>query len=336
MLAYAFRTLNEKGYQSLGTEEFSNTAELCSAILALGISKQIKRGMHRDYIPETQPLSVPRGKINIADSIKTQSNRKRQLICTSDDFSTNTYMNRIIKTTAEQLLRSNISDSRKKALCRLMPFFEEVKPLDLHSVKWNFRYDRNNQSYRMLIFVCYLVLNGLLQRQGDGTTRMMDFLDEQRMCQLYEKFILEYYRRELPADIIVSSPQIPWDISEGADDMLPAMRSDAVLAYCGRKLVIDAKYYSRTTQLNYGKHSIHSHNLYQIFSYVKNLDKAHTGKVSGLLLYAKTDEPIHLDTHLYQIGGNQFEVRTLDLNCDFSEIKAQLNRIVADYFQSEQ
>ena len=39
---------------------------------------------------------------------------------------------------------------------------------------------------------------GLLQTNTDGTTRLMDFLDEQRMCRLYEKFILEYYRKEFP------------------------------------------------------------------------------------------------------------------------------------------
>ena len=35
--------------------------------------------------------------------------------------------------------------------------------------------------YRMLVSVCYLVLKGLLQTQSDGTTKLMDFLDEQRM-----------------------------------------------------------------------------------------------------------------------------------------------------------
>ena len=60
------------------------------------------------------------------------------------------------------------------------------------------RYDRNNRTYRMLMAVCWLVVKGLLQTQNDGSTRMMDFFDEQRMSRLYEKFILEYYRREHP------------------------------------------------------------------------------------------------------------------------------------------
>ena len=35
------------------------------------------------------------------------------------------------------------------------------------------------------------------------------FLDEQRMSRLYEKFILEYYRKEFP-QISTSASRIPW------------------------------------------------------------------------------------------------------------------------------
>ena len=75
---------------------------------------------------------------------------------------------------------------------------------------------------------------------------------------------------------------------------------------------------------------MHSNNLYQIFTYVKNkeaelTDKPHNS-VSGLLLYAKTDEQIQPDNE-YTMSGNRISVKTLDLNCDFEIIKEQLNRI---------
>ena len=50
-----------------------------------------------------------------------------------------------------------------------------------------------------------------------------------------------------------------------------------------------------------------------------------------MLLYAKTDEEIYPDNE-YRMSGNKISVRTLDLNCDFSEIATQLNKIVTDYF----
>ena len=54
-------------------------------------------------------------------------------------------------------------------------------------------------------------------------------------------------------------------------------------------------------------------------------------KVSGMLLYAATDEAIQPDNS-YQMSGNKISVKTLDLNRDFSEIAAQLNAIVAEHF----
>ena len=292
MLSYAFQVLNEQGYKNIATEQFHNTAELMAAILEKGIAIQLKRGLGKEYIPQTEALSSLRGKIDIAESIKTQSTLRKQLICTYDEFSVNSIMNRIIKSTVEILLRSNISKQRKKNLRKLMLYFSEVDFIDLYTVNWNVQYNRNNQTYRMLISICYLVVKGLLQTQSDGSTKLMDFLDEQRMCRLYEKFILEYYRREFKNQITANASQIPWQLDNDENSMLPVMQSDIMLQRDDRVLIIDAKYYEHSMQVQFNKHTLHSANLYQIFTYVKNKEyelreKEHT--VSGMLLYAKTE-----------------------------------------------
>ena len=334
MLSYAFQVLNEQGYKNIATEQFHNTAELMAAILEKGIAVQLKRGLGKEYIPQTEALSSLRGKINIAESIKTQSMLRKQLICTYDEFSVNSTMNRIIKSTVELLLRLNISKQHKKNLRKLMVYFGEVDFIDLHTVNWNVQYNRNNQTYRMLISICYLVVKGLLQTQSDGSTKLMDFLDEQRMCRLYEKFILEYYRKEYKNQITANASQIPWQLDNEENSMLPVMQSDIMLRCDDRVLIIDAKYYEHSTQVQFDKHTLHSGNLYQIFTYVKNKeyelrDRDH--KVSGMLLYAKTDEAIYPD-NVYQMSGNQITVRTLDLNQPFAEIAGQLDEIVKLHF----
>ena len=212
-------------------------------------------------------------------------------------------------------------------------YFDDVAPIDLHSVNWNMQYNRNNQTYRMLIGICYLIIKGLLQTQSDGTTKLMDFLDEQRMHRLYEKFILEYYRKEYP-QITANASQIPWQLDDDMGAMLPVMQTDTMLSYGEKTLIIDAKYYAHTTQLQYDKHTLHSGNVYQIFTYVKNkeaelADRPH--EVSGMLLYAKSDEDIYPENE-YWMSGNRIEVRTLNLDGDFSMIKAQLDGIVQKYF----
>lgn len=333
MLSYAFQVLNEQGYKDIATERFDNVAELCAAILSKGISVQLKRGLGKEYIPQTEALSSLRGKIDITESIKTQSLLRKQLICTYDDFTVNSYLNRILKSTMELLLHADISKARKKELRKLMIYFADVDVLDVHTINWNIRYDRNNQTYRMLISICYLVVKGLLQSNTDGSTRLMEFIDELRMCRLYEKFILEYYRKEHP-EITAQASQIPWQLDDGFSDMLPIMQSDITLSKGNRTLIIDAKYYAHNTQMQYNVHTLHSGNLYQIFTYVKNKDAEYGDaphEVSGMLLYAKTDEQIQPD-HVYHMSGNKISVRTLDLNCDFIAIMEQLDSIVAASF----
>ena len=331
MLSYAFKVLKGQEYVKCATEEFENTADLMAAILSKGIAIQIKRGLLREYIEVIEPLSSLRGKIDVTESIKTQTLIKQQLICTYDEFSVNCYMNQIIKTTVELLLRHDIAKVRKKELRNLMLYFKDIKTLDINQINWKLRFNRNNQTYQMLINICWLIIKGLLQVDNQGNMKMQKFLDEQHMHRLYEKFILEYYRKEFPM-LKVSASQIPWNLDDEENHMLPVMRSDIMLSYGEKKLIIDAKYYAHTVQSQFGVKTLHSNNLYQIFTYVKNLDVSNTGNVSGMLLYAKTNEDI-LPNNEYRMSGNKISVKTLDLNCDFSEIALQLNKIVDSHFR---
>lgn len=336
MLSYAFQVLKETGYKDLATEKFDNTAELMSAILAKGVASQVKRGMVREYIEKTEPLSSVRGRIDITASIKTRSIHKRQLVCSYDDFSANAYMNRILKTAMVLLLKEHISSERKRPLRKLLVFFDGIDTLDIHAINYRFTFNHNNQTYRMLISICYLVIKGLLQTQSSGKTHLMDFMDEQRMCRLYEKFILEYYKKEHP-ELVVSASQIPWALDDGESAMLPVLQSDVMLSKGNNVLIIDAKYHMNSMQMHYGKRTIHSRNLCQIFTYVKNKDKSFGNRqhtVSGMLLYASTDEAIQPNS-TYQMSGNKISVRTLDLNQDFCEIAKQLDMIANEQFGIE-
>ena len=332
MLSYAFQVLNEQGYKNVATEDFENVADLCAGILIKGVSSQIKRGLGKEYVPKNEALTSLRGKIDITKSVKEMSMLDNRLVCTYDDFTVNSYLNRILKTTMKVLLKGDIKSDRRKQVRKLLVYFSDVQELNIHSINWHLQFNRNNQEYRMLISICYLVIKGLLQTNSDGNTKLMDFLDEQRMCRLYEKFILEYFRKEHP-ELDVSASLIPWDTDDGYNEMLPVMQSDIMLKYNGKVLIIDAKYYSHTTQSQYNVNTIHSANLYQIFTYVKNLDTKNTGAVSGLLLYAKTDELI-LPNNQYKIGGNPIAVKTLDLDCDFSKIREQLDNIAIDQLKA--
>ena len=335
MLSYAFKVLNEKSYKKIEVENFENISELLSEILAIGVSKQIKQGLVKDYIEISETTSSIKGKINITDSINEQSFIKGQLNCTYDEFSLNCYLNKILKSTFILLIKSDISRKRKKKLKNLLMYFREVDLIDVNSINWKIRFDRNNQTYKMLINICYLVITGLIHSEKVGDKKLMEFFDDQQMSSLYEKFLLNYFKKEHP-NILTHAPQIDWQIDEGIDLLLPKMKTDVTLEYQNKILIIDAKFYSQNTLKNYGKNIHNTSNLYQIFAYVKNKQIEVQGKdieVSGMLLYVKTSQSIQPDSD-YVMSGNKISVKTLDLNQNFSLIKEQLDAFVYDYFLS--
>ena len=335
MLSYAFTTLNQSNYEDVATEEFENIHNLFAAILAKGVGQQLKQGLYRKYLNKSENVAVMRGKIDMSGTIKNKIARQQILSCEYDDLSENNLLNQILKTTVMILLRhAKIDTEYKDVLKKEMLFFSNVDTIEPSSIRWaSIRFQRNNQTYRMLISICQLILEGMLLTTEQGEYKLASFVDEQRMCRLYEKFILEYYSKKFPS-LNVSASQIPWALDDGIGTMLPTMQSDITLSHRNKVLIIDAKYYSHTTQVQYDVHMLHSGNLYQIFTYVKNKDmqfgdKPHT--VSGMLLYARTDETIQPDNE-YQMSGNKISVRTLDLNCEFPVIATQLNLIVEEHF----
>ena len=334
MLSYAFTELKQGGYEDIAVEEFENMHNLLAAILMKGIGKQLKQGLYREYLNHKNDVITVRGKIDMPGTISHQMTRKRMLTCQYDELSENNLLNQILKTTILLLLRhSRVDQEYKDNLKKEMMFFSNVDVLEPKLIRWSaIRFQRNNSTYRMLIGLCQLILEGMLLTTDSGERRLSSFFDEQRINRLYEKFILEYYAKECP-QVKAAAAQIPWVLDDGTGTMLPIMQSDIMLTKGNKVLIIDAKYYTHTTQTYYDVHTLHSGNLYQIFTYVKNKDaefgnRPHT--VSGMLLYAATDEAIQPDNS-YQMSGNRISVQTLDLNQDFAKISKKLDTIATEY-----
>ena len=249
-------------------DKFDNMHNLLASILAKGIGQQLKQGLYREYLNKKEDMAVMRGKIDMLGTIKNKIARQQVLSCDYDELSENNLLNQILKTTVMILLRlSKVDSEHKDALKKEMMLFSNVNTIEPTSIRWTaIRFRRNNQTYRMLISICQLILEGMLLTTEQGEYKLASFIDEQRMCRLYEKFILEYYIKEFPA-LSVSASEIRWALDDGIGMMLPTMQSDITLSYGNEVFIIDAKYYSHTTQVQYDVHTLHSGNLYQIFTY---------------------------------------------------------------------
>lgn len=334
MMSYAFKELKENNFVNINKEEFEHSYELFAVILNRAISKQVRQGLYMSYVKKRKSLSTIRGRIIVSETIKNDMKGKRLVACEYNELSANNIFNQIIKTTLMILIKQNeIKLEYRNCLKRQMVSFMDVDIIEPRTIKWDtLQYNSINKDYELLMNLCYFILNGFIMTTESGRFRLKEF-SEEHISRLYERFVLEYYKKHYK-NLKPSASYICWDYDEKKTmskmiKYLPKMKSDIILnnKKTNMTLIIDTKYYNKITQSYYEKEIFNSGHLYQLYAYVKNKDYNNSGKIVGMLLYAKAEGCVDIDCRGV-FGGNEIVINALDLNVDFNIIKEQLNSIV--------
>ncbi len=329
-------------------ERFQSILDVLGDILFKYLKIQTKRGLGRDYISCEEDLSSPRGKIHITESIRPRNLMHKRLRCSYDVMSVDTKMNQIVKSTALLLLKYNISLKTKQKLKAQLLYFSEVDVIDLRFVDWNIRYSHINISYKKVIEVCRWIVDGWTQLEHDGADpiKLEEYIfKKMKYADIFEQFLRNYFKVHYGDQLDeVSDRWLNWSATQvkGEGDLLPGMHTDIYLQKDNTVLIIDAKFYVHTLTKN---NHINSNNLYQIFSYVKNVDHEHKNdgyEVSGMLLYVKPHSSSNENSEgqdstkklecRYDMCGSSIEVRTLDMDRPFDEYTQELDEIIREYF----
>lgn len=330
MMAYAFRSVQQGKSARFATEDFEHLHELLAEILIRGMESQIKKGLQKDYAVRRDELATVRGRINLSSTIAARSRTRSRLVCDFDEYVKDTPQNRALKSVLVLMYRSaSLQTSRKKSIRRILEYLENVVLVAPSSIKWNaLTVNRSNASYRLLLGVCKLVVLGLLPSKQVGETPLADWFTEEQMSRLYERFIREYFSFHHP-ELSPSGRIVPWGLDESNESsrQLPQMKTDLSLRSGTQILIIDAKYYKNSMQRYWGSSTLHSGHLYQILSYVKNEEVRNGDSVSGLLLYARSDGEFQPNLDV-SIMGSRIGAQVLDLNCEWSEIRDQLENVL--------
>ncbi len=327
MLAYAYRALSISEYSRIETESFENVDDLLAAILAAGLSAQRRRGFERNYLELEEDVAGAKGRILPNGTAQHQARRSLKTHCAYDEFSEDTYKNRILKTTALAMLRcDDVRQGVKADLKRSLLLMRDIEVLDTRNIDWSrISYHRNNRSYQLLIGVCYLVLHHLLPTQDEGKTNFASFIDAQELHALYEQFVLRYYEKHHP-ELQVGAKIINRKISANAPSFIPNLCTDITLSNKNRTLIIDTKCYGKILKTYHDKEMLSPANLNQIYSYTSHEQYKNPKHVEGMLLYALTDRDNVEDTSWVE-AGVPLHFRTLDLSLPFSGIVEQLESI---------
>lgn len=137
MMAYAFRTIHSEGDDLIAAEHFDHLHDLLAEILARGVGTQVKRGLHRDYLLQSDELATVRGRIDITRTASTRSTSRGRLACEFDEYELDTPQNRALKSVIVLLIRhGDVTAHRKDALRRLLPYLEAVTLVAPTSLQW--------------------------------------------------------------------------------------------------------------------------------------------------------------------------------------------------------
>src|SRR5688500_14034790 len=107
LLLYAWNRLPEGKTVNVSGVTSPDLPNLLAKVLLEGTRHLLRRGLDRDYIGRDEDLTRPRGRLLLSDTINRGLLSRVQLACNTDDLSHHVLQNSILKTTIEQLSKTN-------------------------------------------------------------------------------------------------------------------------------------------------------------------------------------------------------------------------------------
>jgi len=313
------------------TSGATELVDLLARILITGVSSLRRRGFERSYAEIEREIAGVRGRICMVETLGRLQDRHGRATCVFDELTIDTPQNRVVKAAMRTVCAVDELDERNRAsLTRLIRELSEVAecPLDRATFR-DVKLHSNNRHYRFLIDVASLIRECAIPDETSGKFRFRDFSREgPELARLFESFVRNFLRIER-RDLLVASEGLDW-IAYSEDDpelsLLPAMRTDITVRSSDRTVVIDTKFYEETLQTHYEKQSVHSGHLYQLVSYLRNMENRSgpDGNAEGMLLYPTTSSALDVR---YVIQGHKVRVRTVDLSTDWRGIESELLRL---------
>lgn len=333
ILCYAWNKLDEKDIVDVDISKNTDIYNLFARIIISGISRLFKRGADREYIEFDEDLPGLKGKINFKETIKKNLFIKGKINCSYDELDYDVIQNQILKAITKILLGyTELEAKHKDDLILIHQRFHNITDINLTNKSFSkVKLHRNNYFYDFLLKICELIFDNLLVSEEKGKSKFRDFLqDDIKMRAVFEEFLRNFYKLE-QYEFKVYRENITWNIipeNELGKNFLPEMQTDISLESNSRKIIMDAKYYSNIFTIGqFGKEIFHPPNLYQLFSYLKNIEsKGGLNKnCAGVLIYPEVNNAID---QKYQMENHSLRIATINLMDDWEKINENLLRII--------
>ena len=333
LLCYAWDVLEEKDtLADVDALDSTDLLNLFARVLVNGTRRLIRRGLDRGYLSREDEIPGVRGKLLVTQTLRRNLLRHGRAACAWDELEYDTLPNRILKTTLQRLHEADELDAGTRAdVHDLLRWLAPVRNIELHAEHFRrVQLHRNNRIYAFLLHICEFVHEHWLPAEYVGGRRFRDFVRD-GLSKLFENFVLNFYRHELPADWNVSAPVIQWQFTSpnaDAQALVPRMETDVCLHGPGRAIILDTKFYAQALKAGaYGTARLPSANLYQLFTYLRQ-QSCEPGweQAEGVLLYPRTTRNFDAE---FTTHGHRIRALSLDLAQTWQNIHVALMQIVA-------
>lgn len=334
LLCYAWDKLEEGKKVNVSQSDYENTIDLLARVLINGCKYLFKRGLEHNYNDVKKEYIGIKGKIDFNASLNKNLFKQGRAICEFDEFEANILQNQILKSTLKRLTLVKSLDKKLKQDAWFYYFkFPNVSDIQVQlSLFSKIRIHKNNSFYDLLLKISKLIFENTTLNEFDGTYQFKEFTgSEMAMASLFESFIRNFYAKEQTM-FSVRREDIYWDaipIGNSLESYLPKMQTDVTLESENRKIIIETKYYASALTERFETKKFHSHNLYQLYSYLRNLETKSSHKKNieseGILVYPVVGYRLN---ESYFMGTHKLSVKTLDLSLSWREIEKQLFAII--------
>jgi 5-methylcytosine-specific restriction enzyme subunit McrC len=330
LLCYAWDKLTERDVVAVDSVDVTCLPDLFARVLINGTNHLLKRGFDRGYVAQREWTSRLRGRVCFQDVVR-RAEMTAVLPCDADEVSYDVLHNQILKATMRRLIRTEgLAAQCSAGLAQLCRRLCDVQDVELtNRLFGQVQLYQNNRFYDFLLKVCELICRNLLPSEKSGTSKFMDFFQNQKeMGLLFESFVRSFYR--IHTDYQVRREDIYWRwtaADQTSERLLPKMQTDISLTSSARKIIIDCKFTPEATQPHYGERLRSSH-LYQIHAYLNNLPEGRLADICEVMLLYPTVE-LPLCASYKDDKGRRISIRTISLSQPWQGIHRDLLALVA-------
>lgn len=331
LLLYAWGYFRSDYARNVGADESPDLPNLLGKVLNDGANNLLRRGLDRGYLSTTTETRSPKGKLRVDVMTKRQTLLRGFAVCDQDELKTDLLHNQIIKASLVALANcSDVDRNLRVELHKSAKRMHQVSLIRLTSDLFHrVQLSRNTYHYSILLRICELCFRSLMPDERGDNTKFLNILeDEIYMPGVFEAFLRNFYKLELP-EFTVKKEQLKWRAeAEDENDLqyLPRMETDISLKSNSRIIIIDAKYYKTALETNRGGGpKIQGAHLFQLSSYLANAQPNPNQKVSGFLIYPTNGQEHFLN---YRLLGKQVTVATIDLSLSWRSIQEKLMDLI--------